>query len=289
MNYNHLHYFNVIAREGSIAKASRLLHVSQPTLSEQLKQLEVSLGERLFDRSSGALKLNAHGQRALKFTEQMFELGDRLKESFESTLRPAKARVEIGLVASAVCAMTHNQLIKLFSSTQAVVRVRQGDSQALLHELFTSGLDILITDTVPNTAKEKGLTSRCVTSPTLVVVAPAQMAASLTEPTPASLHHQPFIHHTSLSSYRWEIDQHLRQHGVEPDVVAETDDVYVVREAVRRGVGFGVIPRSVLPDDDDRVRVVYEIGAPIRVHALYVERDPTEETLSALDTLCQSQ
>ncbi len=283
MNYNHLHYFNVIAREGSLARASKVLGVSQPTLSEQLKQLESFLGERLFDRSSGALKLNTHGQRALRFTEPMFELGERLRESFSGAAPSPKVRVEIGLVASAACAMSMEQLLALFAAGDTVVRVREGDNAFLLHELISSGLDILITDGLPAQATKKGLEHRCVVSPDLAVI-----GAEVPDDGVGALHGGRLIHYTSFSAYRWEIDQFFREHGVEPDIVAEIDDPHVIREAVRRGVGFGIVPKSMLSEADLRsdLRIVHEIERSFEIYALYSKHDPTEETMAALKILC---
>lgn len=286
MNYNHLHYFNVIAREGSLARAAKVLNVSQPTLSEQLKQLESFLGERLFDRAKGGLKLNTHGQRALRFTEPMFELGDRLRESFERSTPSPKARVEIGLVASAACAMSLEQLLALFAAGDTVVRVRQGDNAFLLHELISSGLDILITDGLPSQAAKKGIEHRCIVSPGLAIIGKEYCDGDDLSP----LHARPFIHYTNFSSYRWEIDQFFRDRGLEPEIVAEIDDPHVIREAVRRGVGFGVVPRSMLSEGDlsSGIQVVCEIERSFDIYALYSKRDPTEETMAALEILCSN-
>ena len=57
LNYHHLYYFWVVAHEGSIAGATRKLHLTQPTISSQLRQLEDSFGEKLFEKSGRGLVL----------------------------------------------------------------------------------------------------------------------------------------------------------------------------------------------------------------------------------------
>ena len=287
MNYNHLYYFHIIAQEGSIARASRRLRVSQPTLSEQLKQLEQYFNTKLFDRKGGAMRLNNSGRRALNFTENMFDIGDRLIASFETAPDSPKVRLDIGVVTTCARSLTTDSLLKLFKDESVIVRVRQGDNQYLLHELVCSGLDILITDTLPAQAADRGIDVKTISSPRLMVISDEKRAASLTEDIPASLHAQPFIHYTTQSSYRWEIDQYFREISVEPNIVAEADDVYVIREAVRAGIGFGIVPQSMLDETSisDGLVVLGELDRNFDAYALISNKNPTEETLRALEVL----
>ena len=62
LNYNHLHYFWVVAREGGIAKAGEVLGLTQPTISAQLRALERALGEKLFQKSGRGLALTEMGR-----------------------------------------------------------------------------------------------------------------------------------------------------------------------------------------------------------------------------------
>jgi len=287
MNYNHLYYFHIIAQEGSIARASRRLRVSQPTLSEQLKQMESFFGTKLFDRKGGAMRLNNSGRRALNFTEGMFDIAKRLVASFETAPEPPKIRLDIGVVTTCARSLMTDRLVMLFKDDSVIVRVRQGDNQYLLHELVSSGLDVLITDTLPSQASDRGIDVRTITSPRLMVISDKQRAASLTEDVPASLHGQPFIHYTTQSSYRWEIDQYFRELAVEPHVVAEADDVYVIQEAVKAGIGFGVVPQSMLEKSGmkEGIEVLGELERNFDIYALINNKNPTEETLRALDVL----
>ncbi len=287
MNYNHLYYFHVIAQEGSIARASRRLNVSQPTLSEQLKQIEDYFGSKLFDRKSGAMRLNNRGQRALRYTENIFDLAGKLESSFSSPIEHAKIRLDIGVVTSCARSVMTGRLVELFRDDSVIVRIRQGDNQYLLHELVSSGMNILLTDTLPPQAEERGIDVRVLATPGLVVISDKQRAAGLTEDIPSSLHAQPFIHYTTQSSYRWEIDQYLRDANAEPNIIAEADDVYVIREAVKAGIGFGVVPQSVMDEQTmaDDVVVLGTLNRDFRIYALFSNKNPSEETLRALSVL----
>ncbi|MDB4265166.1 LysR family transcriptional regulator [bacterium] len=291
MNYNHLFYFHVIAQEGSIARASRRLHVSQPTLSEQLKQLELYFDTKFFDRKGGAMRLNNQGRRALRFTESIFDIGDRLVQTFHENPEKAKIRLDIGVVTTCARSIMMDKLVELFKDDSIIVRIRQGDNQYLAHELITSGLDILITDTLPHQADDRGVESRVILSPKLVVIGSTEkMTGDCGEDIPAALHGQPFIHYTTQSSYRWEIDQYLRELCVEPSIVAEADDVYIIREAVRSGIGFGVVPQSIVrrKSELEGIEIIGDLGRNFETYALYSKKDPTAETLRALGVLTGS-
>lgn len=287
MNYNHLHYFHVIAQEGTLSRASKRLHVSQPTLSGQLKLLEDYLETKLFDRTSGTLRLNANGRRALEITQEMFRLGERLEEMFPGHRPPASVRLEIGIATTVGRSFAVNRFVDLFKSRDVLTRVRQGDHEFLFHELLSNGLDLLITDSLPERRNDRGTECRKLTSPEFVVVAAGEIAAEMADPAIERLHNQPFIHYTSHSSYRFEIDQFFRDHRIEPRIVAEADDVYVIRDAVAAGIGVGIVPRAIIDEapQGHPIRILGSLARKFDIFALYNCQDPSEDILAALDIL----
>lgn len=281
MNYNHLFYFHVIAEEGSLARAAKRLHLSQPTLSTQLKQLEDYFEVRFFDRASGALRLNANGRKALEITKEIFHLADRLEEMFPADHPPAKTRLEIGIATTVGRSFAVERFVSLFKSETMMTRVRQGDHEYLMHELVCNGLDLLISDVLPDQRHDRGTDYRVLTSPEFVIV------TSGGETDVDSLHNRPFVHYTSHSSYRFMIDRFFRERKIEPRVIAEADDVYVIRDAVAAGVGFGIIPKNVIGrcPDPQELRIVGRIDKRFEIYALYNRQDPSDEVLAALEIL----
>ncbi|HYW09321.1 MAG TPA: LysR family transcriptional regulator, partial [Longimicrobium sp.] len=75
LNYKHLLYFWTVAREGSIARACKELHVTQPAISAQLRKLELQLGEPLFAKSGRGLALTEAGRTAYQYADEIFSLG----------------------------------------------------------------------------------------------------------------------------------------------------------------------------------------------------------------------
>lgn len=80
LNYHHLYYFYLVAREGSIAKAAKLLHVTPQTVSGQLSTFENQLGYSLFDRINKRLYLNARGKVSYQYASEIFHKGNQLAE-----------------------------------------------------------------------------------------------------------------------------------------------------------------------------------------------------------------
>ena len=81
INYKHLHYFWAAAKQGGIARASELLHLTPQTISGQINLLEEQLGEALFARSGRNLELTETGKLVLSYAEEIFSLGNELEEA----------------------------------------------------------------------------------------------------------------------------------------------------------------------------------------------------------------
>ena len=82
LNYHHLHYFWAVAKEGNMTRAAQRLHVSPSALSTQIRQLEESLGQPLFEREARSLKLTEAGRLALGYAESIFATGNELMSVF---------------------------------------------------------------------------------------------------------------------------------------------------------------------------------------------------------------
>ena len=96
LNYNHLHYFWVVATEGSVTKAAELLHVTPQTISGQLRSLEERLGAPLFRKAGRRMELTETGQVALSYADPMFELGTEMRRVLKHGVLPNTVRFARG-------------------------------------------------------------------------------------------------------------------------------------------------------------------------------------------------
>ena len=78
LNFHHLRYFWMVARKGGVRKAAEALHVSQPSISAQLRLLEESLGQQLFKRTGRSLVLTEAGHLVLSYADEIFSAGREL-------------------------------------------------------------------------------------------------------------------------------------------------------------------------------------------------------------------
>ena len=95
-----LRYFLEAAREGSITRAAKRLHISQPTLSKQLKDLEAELGKKLFDRGSCNVRLTDEGMLLRRRAEDILDMVDKTAAEFQALGEIAGGDIHIGCAES---------------------------------------------------------------------------------------------------------------------------------------------------------------------------------------------
>jgi LysR family transcriptional activator of nhaA len=147
LNYNHLHYFWVVVREGGIAAASRRLHVGRPAISMQLKSLEEFIGSPLFTRRGRYLSLTETGKLVHGYAEEIFQSGNELVDAVRgrATGRPLKLRVGIADVMAKLVAF---QLLEpaLDGDEPIALDCREDDPKRLFAELAVQNLDLVLSD-----------------------------------------------------------------------------------------------------------------------------------------------
>ncbi len=140
-----LRYFLAVAREGSITHAAQRLHVSQPTLSKQLKELEGQLGKKLFVRGSFSVRLTEEGMLLRKRAEDILDMVDKTEEEFKALGEVSGGDIHIG------CAESENikylaRCVKALQTRYPRVRVHlySGDTEDLSERLDRGLLDFAV-------------------------------------------------------------------------------------------------------------------------------------------------
>ena len=136
LNYHHLRYFYVAAKEGSLALAAAVLHVSQPSISEQINELEAALGEPLFQRVGRSNKLTDAGQVVFNYAAEIFTLGGELINAVQQRPGMRTVRLNVGVVDSFPKLVTNEILKPVFAQSQPVhIVCREGKLEDLLAQL----------------------------------------------------------------------------------------------------------------------------------------------------------
>lgn len=97
LNYNHLFYFWLVAREGSIARACEQAQLTQPTISTQIRTLERALGEKLFIRAGRGLQLTDAGKTTFRYADEIFSLGRELRDTLKNRPTGRPMRLTVGV------------------------------------------------------------------------------------------------------------------------------------------------------------------------------------------------
>jgi len=147
LNYHHLLYFWTVAREGSIARACHVLHLSQPTISNQLRKLEGAIGGKLFLRVGRNLQLTETGRMVYRYAEEIFTIGRELKEAVDGTAVNRPLRLAVG-VSDVLPKLVVSRLLRpAFELDRAVHLVcREGKPAEMLAELEAHELDLVLSD-----------------------------------------------------------------------------------------------------------------------------------------------
>jgi len=280
LNYNHLYYFHVTATIGSIAAAATKLHVTQPTVSEQLRALERTLGMTLFTRTSSGLKLTDAGRLAFEHTSVMFRAGERLVESLGQTRVELPRTLRVGISSAVARSTSTDFLLPLLALENCVPTIRTGDGVELLRGVSTAELDLALCETEP--VKRAGLEVVAIEQTTLVLVAGpgAELANDWAE--------VGIVQYRASSSYRWDIENYLTEQKLRPRVVCESDDALFLLEAAARGGYVAAVPRRMARDAlaAQRVREVAQIvPAHAGVHAIYQDGDTADLARRAVERL----
>lgn len=276
LNYHHLRYFWMVAREGSVRRASERLHVSQPTVSAQVRALEDSLGQPLFRRAGRGLALTETGHAVKRYADEIFTLGDELQASLKHPGAGAPVHVRIGITDSLPKSLSHAFLRPAFDAAEQVhLSCHEGGIADLLASLAAFRLDLVIADEPAPSSLAVRAHHHLLGSCGVVVGATPGLAKRLKRGFPGSLDGAPALLPAADSSLRRSIEPWFARVGVRPRLVAEYDDGALMKMAGADGLGFVVLPEAALDEARQRwglVTVGRAEGVRQQFHAITLER-----------------
>jgi LysR family transcriptional regulator, transcriptional activator of nhaA len=237
LNYKHLYYFWVTAKEGGMSHAAARLGMAVQTISAQVKLLEQSLGHALF-KPAGL----GERQAALQVAEQIFHLGEHL----HSAVRDATSQTSVRLVVGISDGLAKLAVLELLAPALAEPRLRlvchEDEFDDLLADLALHRLDVVLSDRPAPANPNLKLYSHAMGSSPLGWYAPKEWLAQARKEFPRSLSEVPVLLPSAHASVRMRIDQWFEQQGVIPNVVGEFEDSALL--ATFGSSGMGVFPAS---------------------------------------------
>lgn len=286
INYKHLRYFWVVAREGGVARASERLHLTPQTISGQLSLLEKHLGVDLFSRVGRNLELTDSGRLVLSYADEIFSLGGELEEVLNQLPDDRPQLFRVGVVDVVPKSIAHRVLQTALQMPEPVRMVcREASLDVLLAELAVHRLDLVLADrTIPPTISMRGFSHKlgeCAVS----FFATEKLIKKLTGDFPRCLDGAPILLPSSGTQLRSGIDKWLDKHRIHPRMVAEFDDSALMKVFGQQGVGVFIAPAAI----ETEVELQYQVSAIGRVdevqerfYAISVERKVTHPVVSAV-------
>jgi len=276
LNHNHLLYFWVTAREGSITAASMVLHVTPQTISAQLKLLEESMEVELFARQGRGLRLTEAGQTTKIYADEMFSLSRQLQATLRGESQGTMRELRVGVsdaLPKLICHRLLEPALHMDEPTRLVVR--EEGVERLLAELAVHNLDLVLNDApIPPGLNVRAFNHR-LGECGVVWMGTSDLAQRYRKRFPDGLNNAPFLLPTRDTALRRSLDLWLEHNNIRPRIVAEIADGALLEAFGERGEGIFPIPDAVL----NTVSRHYDVG-PIGVaenvtetfYAISVER-----------------
>jgi len=243
LNYRHLHYFWVVAREGGFARAAERLDMAVQTISAQVKALEQSLGHQLIKSSGRSIVLTEAGQAALARAEEIFRLGQTLHDEVRVAASGPVQRLAVGLSDGISKLAAHALLAPVLDTPSLRLVCHEGETEQLLGELARHQLDlVLASQPAPHNPNLRLSSDRLPGSPVDWHGPAALVRKSVVDRFPACLDELPVLLPTSHSTLRATLDRWFDEQGLRPRVIGEFEDSALM--AVFAARGLGVFPVS---------------------------------------------
>jgi len=286
LNFLHLRSFWMTATAGSLRAASERWHVSQPSLSEQIKLLEQSLGTDLFRKVSGRLVLTEAGRRAFDYAEEIFTLGKELADSIAIDRAPRQLSVAVGITDSMPKLLAWSFIRPALQLEQPVRLVcRESKASDLLEQLTAYRLDVVLCDEPAPSNLSVPVFTQPMAESSISFLATKAIATKHRKHFPSLLVGAPMLMPAIGTAMRTALDKWLHDHSISPRIIVECEDSAMLKAAARDGIG--IVPVPTLEVDDVRQRYSFDlIGEATNCHVQYfaitAARKVTHPAVSAI-------
>lgn len=242
LNFHHLRYFWTVARKGGVRKAAQELHVSQPSISAQLKLLEESFGEKLFQRSGRTLVLTEAGHLVLSYADEIFSVGQELMSAVKQLPGTRALRLNVGMTDSLSKLIAFEILKPAFhfpSPTHIICR--QAEIGPLIGSLQTHRLDIVLADEPASSSLKTRVFNHRLGRSGVTFCAVPKIAARLKRNFPRSLNGAAALLPSQNMGMRIALETWFSSQGIQPRLVGEFEDSALMEVAASGALGFTTV------------------------------------------------
>ncbi|SDG68601.1 MULTISPECIES: transcriptional activator NhaR [unclassified Duganella] len=267
LNFRHLYFFWMVAKEGGVTRAAERLGLAVQTISMQIASLEKTIGKQLLEPQGRRLVPTEAGRLALSYCEQIFALGEQLREALDEA-ETGKMRLAVGISDS----LPKLIAFRLLQATQQMdTRVHlvcmEDEFENLLADLALGKLDVVLTDRTVRAGGSLKVFSHLLGESDMKLFGTPKLARKYRRNFPHSLQGAPLLLPTRNNALRGRIDAWLLERKVRPEVVAEFEDNAMLNTFGRNGLGLFFAPSALAEDIEDQFGAVLVGDAPeLREH-----------------------
>lgn len=253
LNYKHLHYFWVVAKEGSVTRAAERLGVTAQTVSGQIGLLEKTLGTSLFASQGRGLALTESGRRALGYADQIFLLGEQMLEALRYGGTSDALRFAVG-ISDALPKLVAYRLLNIALRLPLPLRpvCHEGEFESLLADLALHKLDVVLTDRPVGPASNLRIFNHSLGEWDITIYGVPALAAHYRTNFPASLNGAPMLLPTRNNALRGRLEQWFGARAIHPEIVGEFEDSALLMTFGRTGQGLFPAPAALALDVEEQ-------------------------------------
>jgi LysR family transcriptional activator of nhaA len=246
INYHHLLYFWVVAREGGLVPAGKVLRLTHPTLSAQIHALEAELGEKLFVKVGRKLELTETGRVAYRYADEIFTLGREMVDTVKGRALGKPLRFDVG-VADVVPKLVVRRLLQPALELAEPVRLVCSESsfEKLMADLALHALDIVITDAPVPPGSSVRAYNHLLGETGISFFGGKTLASRHRRGFPKSLDGAPLLLPLEHLTLRRALNLWFARRDIKPHVVAEFEDSALLQAFGADGIGLFVAPTVV--------------------------------------------
>ncbi len=248
LNFRHLFAFWRVATEGRLTQAAHALHISQSTLSSQIRHLEGRLGHALFERRGRHLLLTATGRQVFRYAENIFGLGEEMLGWLDGYYE-GMTRVRIGGVSTMSRNYQENLFRPMMRDPTVVLTIESGMLNELVQRLLRHKLDMVLANSPVSSAPDRPLHTKFLGSQEISLVGQTAVWGTRKLRIPEDLNGLPIALPGTRHTLRAEFDSLCSSANVKPQLRAEIDDMTMLRLVARDSGWLTVLPAVVVQDE----------------------------------------
>lgn len=249
LNYRHLYYFWVVAKEGGIARAAERLDMAVQTISAQVRELEKSLGHQLLQPAGRGVALTDAGRAAFDRAEEIFRLGQLIPAEVREAAGARSARLAVGLTDGLSKLAAHALLAPVLAEPNLRLLCHEGEFDPLLAELAHHQLDLVLAgQPAPPNPNLRLSSQRLADTPVDWYGAAELVRDDDVRRFPASLADLPVLLPTPHAPLRARLERWFEAHGLRPRIAGEFEDSALLGLFAANGLGVFAVSRLGGPD-----------------------------------------